>query len=265
MKFISSIEDKAKDTILLSIANLLEKNPKNNLPKIIKMSKLLVSDKLSSNMIKNFESSYNEFPDFKSYFDDFIINTDYKILKNLIVNILGNNIRSKKKSHSLLSGNSNNPHSLIINSNGNNLSSKVLNYNNIDNIVFESRKIGIFAFIINAPGIFSLNYLYDIYEKYADSLFIPITDGNNINDSICKKILNCSNVIPMLPYNNNSNILRQNRIPSLNINYIHSLFEKSKFNNDLYKLKTFSLDFNNFSKNKMIMYSLSDLIKNKNI
>ena len=35
MKFINSIGDKAKDTLLQSIAALLEKNPQSNLPKIV--------------------------------------------------------------------------------------------------------------------------------------------------------------------------------------------------------------------------------------
>lgn len=63
------------------------------------MSKLLVSDKSSCDMIKDFETSYNEVPDFKAYIDDLINNTDYKILKNFIVNILGSNISAKKKNH----------------------------------------------------------------------------------------------------------------------------------------------------------------------
>ena len=157
MKFINSIGDKAKDTLLQSIAALLEKNPQSNLPKIVKMSKLLVSDKSSCDMIKDFETSYNEVPDFKAYVDDLINNTDYKILKNFIVNILGSNISAKKKNHIFLSENSSQPRSLIINSNSKNQGLKTLNYNELDKIISESRKMGIFAFIINGSELFSLN------------------------------------------------------------------------------------------------------------
>ncbi|WP_455796752.1 hypothetical protein [Clostridium butyricum] len=140
MKFINSIGDKAKDTLLQSIAALLEKNPQSNLPKIVKMSKLLVSDKSSCDMIKDFETSYNEVPDFKAYVDNLINNTDYKILKNFIVNILGSNISAKKKNHIFLSENSSQPRSLIINSNSKNQGLKTLNYNELDKIISESRK-----------------------------------------------------------------------------------------------------------------------------
>lgn len=144
MKFINSIGDKAKDTLLQSIAALLEKNPQSNLPKIVKMSKLLVSDKSSCDMIKDFETSYNEVPDFKAYIDDLINNTDYKILKNFIVNILGSNISAKKKNHIFLSENSSQPRSLIINSNSKTQGLNTLNYNELDKIISESRKNGNF-------------------------------------------------------------------------------------------------------------------------
>lgn len=264
MKFINSIGDKAKDTLLQSIAALLEKNPQSNLPKIVKMSKLLASDKSSCDMIKNFESSYNEVPDFKAYVDDLIINTDYKILKNFIVNILGSNISSKKKNPIFLSENSSQPRSLIINSKNQGL--KTLNYNDLDKIISESRTMGIFAFIINGSELFSLNYLKNIYEKHSDSLFIPVATDNCIDDSLCKKILKCGNVIPLFPNKNScSDMLRQNGIPSFNINYIHSLFKKAKFNNDFSNLKTFSLEFNDSKPNQFITYSLLDLVKNKSI
>ncbi|BBK76966.1 hypothetical protein [Clostridium butyricum] len=266
MKFINSIGDKAKDTLLQSIAALLEKNPQSNLPKIVKMSKLLVSDKSSCDMIKDFETSYNEVPDFKAYVDDLINNTDYKILKNFIVNILGSNISAKKKNHIFLSENSSQPRSLIINSNSKNQGLKTLNYNELDKIISESRKMGIFAFIINGSELFSLNYLHNIYEKYSDSLFIPVATGNCIDDSLCKKILKCGNVIPLFPSKNScSDMLRQNGIPSFNINYIHSLFKKVKFNNDFSNLKTFSLEFNDSTQNEFTTYSLLDLVKNKSM
>ena len=65
MKFMNSLGDKARDTLLGSIAALIEKDPKSNLPKIVKLSKLLVSDKSSTEIINNFEDSYNHKKDFK--------------------------------------------------------------------------------------------------------------------------------------------------------------------------------------------------------
>lgn len=129
---------------------------------------------------------------------------------------------------------------MIINSNSKTQGLNTLNYNELDKIISESRKMGIFAFIINGSELFSLNYLHNIYEKYSDSLFIPVATGNCIDDSLCKKILKCGNVIPLFPSKNScSDMLRQNGIPSFNINYIHSLFKKVKFNNDFSNLKLF--------------------------
>lgn len=261
MKFMNSLGDKARDTLLGSIAALIEKDPKSNLPKIVKLSKLLVSDKSSIEIINNFEDSYNHKKDFKFYVDDLIANTDHKILKNFIVNILGNNLSSKDKKSKLYLKDHTQPRSLIINTKSKNIPGNILSYNDLDKIIKESRKMGIFAFIFAGCEPFSLNYLYEIYEKYSDSLFIPVTEGTSLNENSCRKILKCANVIPLLSYNNtNIDILRKNGIPSFNIKYMQSLFKECNLNDNLSHLKTFSLDFTDSSQKKLITCSLTDLV-----
>lgn len=262
MNFINSIGNKAKNTLLQSIASLLEKDPQKNLPKIMKMSKLLASDKSSVDMINSFESSYNNVSDFKSYIDDFLINTDHKILKNFIVNILGNNLNSDEKVSKSISKDLSQPRSLIINAHSNNMDGKALSYNELDKIIIDSRKIGIFTFIISGYESSSFNKLYDIYEKYKDSLFIPVTQQSNLNEISCMRMLKCGNVIPLLQYKNiNTDILRKNGIPSFDINYLQCLLKKSKFDTDFSNIKTFSLEFNELSQKKLITYSLRELLE----
>ena len=258
---MNSLGDKARDTLLQSIAALLEKNPKNNLPKIVKLSKLLASDKSSTELINNFEDSYNHIKDFKFYVDDLITNTDSKILKNFIVNILGNNLNPKDKTSKLYLKDHTQPRSLIINTKSKNIPGNILSYNDLDKIIKESRKMGIFAFIFTGCEPFSLNYLYEIYEKYSDSLFIPVTEGRFLNENSCRQILKCANVIPLLSYNNtNIDIVREDGIPCFNIKYMQNLFKECNFNDNLYQLKTFSLDFIDSSQKKLITCTLSDLV-----
>lgn len=266
MNFINSIGNKAKTTLLQSIAALLEKNPTNNVAKIIKLSKLLASDEESIQMINNFESSYNEVPDFKLYIDDLLMNTDHKIMNNLIVNILGKNIKSSNKHTHSLSQDSSIPRSLLINAHTDCLNRKPLTCNALDTIIKESRKIGVFTFIIYGCDQQTLNHLYDVYKKHSDSLFVPIAEEYVLNESSCHKILECANVIPLFENKNiNTDLLRRNGIPSFNITYLQDLLKKSKFNNDFSHLKTFSLEFNGLYQQKLMTYSIFDLIKTNNI
>lgn len=266
MNFINSIGNKAKTTLLQSIASLLEKDPQNNVAKIIKLSKLLASDKESIQMINSFESSYNEIPDFKLYIDDLLTTTDHKIMNNFIVNILGNNLNHNDKHSRSPAKKSSAPRSLVINAHSDCLTNKTLSSNDFDKIIAESRKMGVFTFIIYGCDSKALNYLYDVYKKYSDSLFIPVSEECILNENSCHKILECGNVIPLFQQKNiNTDLLRKNGIPSFNINYLQNLFKKSKFNNNLSGLKTFSLEFNGISQKKLMTYSISDLIKTNNI
>lgn len=260
MNFINSIGNKAKTTLLQSIAALLEKDPQNNVMKIIKLSKLLASDKESIQMINSFESSYNEVPDFKLYIDDLLSTTDHKIMTNFIVNILGNNLNNK---HSRSPAEETSmPRSLVINAHSHCLNNKTLNCSDLDKIIEESRKIGVFTFIIYGCESKALNYLYDVYKKYSDSLFIPVSQECMLNEKSCHKILECGNVIPLFQHKNiNTDLLRKNGIPSFNINYLQNLLKKSKFNNNFSVLKTFSLEFNGVSQKRLMTYSILDLIK----
>lgn len=258
MNFMNSINNKAKDTLLQSIAALLDKDPKKNLPKIIKLSKLLASDKSSTDLINNFELSYNDIPEFKTYVDDFLLTTDYRILKNFIVNILGTNLNYHGKNSNSISK----PHSLIINVKFDNNHDKLLSYNELDQIISDSKKIGVFTFIISGYEPSTFNKLYDIYEKYEDCLFIPVTKENNINEISCMKILKCRNVIPLLQYKNiNTDILRKNGIPSFDKSFLQNLLKKLKLDRNLSNIQTFSLEFNDLSQKKLIPYSLLDLLK----
>lgn len=258
MKFISSLEDKTKHTLLKSIASLLEKNPQGNLPKIIKLSKLLTTDPSSIDMINSFEISYNHIPDFKQYIDDLIENTDYRIINNLVVNILGSNLSYKNK-YSNITAHS--PHSLIIHCDTFKYNNSSLNYMNINEIISESRKLGVFTFIITGINTLSSDLLYNIYEKYSNSIFIPIADKSNITENMCQEIIKCGNIFPMFQHkSDNINILKENGIPVFNMTNIQKLLSKVDCGNNFSNLKTFSLEFNKFSLNKLKTCSLSDLI-----
>lgn len=258
MNFISSLGDKTKNTLLKSIASLLEKNPQENLTKIIKLSKLLAVDQSSIEKIDSFEASYNNIPDFKNYVDDMIEHTDHKIMKNFVVNILGSNLSHKKKYSSVTAQS---PRSLMIDCDVFKSNNSSLNFTKLDKIISESRKIGVFTFIITGVSPLSSDFLYKIYEKYSDSLFIPVADKNNVTHNVCQKIIECGNIFPMFQHNStNINILKNNGIPVFNMPHIQKLLSKVDYGTELSHLKTFSLEFNEFSINKLKTCSLSDLI-----
>lgn len=262
MNFISSLGDKTKNALLKSIASLLEKNPQENLAKIIKLSKLLAVDQSSIEKIDSFQALYSTIPDFKNYVDDMIEHTDHKIMKNFVVNILGRNLSHKKKYSNVTSYS---PRSLMIDCDIFKSNNSSLNFVKADKIISESREIGVFTFIITGISPLSSDFLYRICEKYNDSLFIPIADKNNITDKICRKIIECGNIFPLFQHNcADIDILKNNGIPVFNMPYIQKLLRKVDYDTGLSHLKTFSLEFNEFSINKLKTYSLSDLIS-KNV
>ncbi len=262
MNFVNSITDRTKNALLKSIASLLEKNPQTNLPKVLKISKLLASDKTIIEMIDNFELSYNEIPELKSYVDDFLMNIDSSILKNFFINILGNNITKNENNHH----NSKTDyilHSLLLDKKTLNSDSKDFTYDELDKIIYVSKKAGIFTFIISNYEDYSFSFLYKIFKKYNSCLFIPFINPKNITENSCVKILKCRNVLPLFAYETRDlNILRKNKIPGINIIYLQYLFKKTNFNNDFFNLKAFFLDFNNnLVLKKLTADSLTHLFK----
>ena len=67
----------------------------------------------------------------------------------------------------------------------------------VDRIIGEARKLGIYYFIILGGEPFINDYMLDIYKKYSDCMFTPFSNGTLFDDKLADKIKQLGNVIPM--------------------------------------------------------------------
>ncbi|OAA86668.1 radical SAM protein [Clostridium ljungdahlii] len=67
----------------------------------------------------------------------------------------------------------------------------------VDRIIGEARKLGIYYFIILGGEPFINDYMLDIYKKYNDCMFTPFSNGTLFDEKLADKIKQLGNVIPM--------------------------------------------------------------------
>ncbi|AZV55271.1 radical SAM protein [Clostridium sp. AWRP] len=67
----------------------------------------------------------------------------------------------------------------------------------VDRIIGEARKLGIYYFIILGGEPFINDYMLDIYKKYNDCIFTPFSNGTLFDEKLADKIKKLGNVIPM--------------------------------------------------------------------
>lgn len=67
----------------------------------------------------------------------------------------------------------------------------------VDRIIGEARKLGIYYFIILGGEPFINDYMLDIYKKYNDCIFTPFSNGTLFDEKLADKIKQLGNVIPM--------------------------------------------------------------------
>lgn len=207
MKIKMSFEDKAKKALVNSICLLLEKNPENNIPKIFKLSKALTKDDTTKKILRDIEKSYEEIPSVKKFFDNSLLNINPEIKRTIFMNLIGNKPSNKSPKKYL-------PLSMILSpDNLCNLSclnctlskntKEVLNFNDIDKMINNIHNLGINVVILLGGEPFLIDFIYNIYEKYNDIIFTPVTNGTLFTEITINKLLKLGNVIPIITLSNN--------------------------------------------------------------
>ena len=207
MKIKMSFEDKAKKALVNSICLLLEKNPENNIPKIFKLSKALTKDDTTKKILRDIEKSYEEIPSVKKFFDNSLLNINPEIKRTIFMNLIGNKQLNKSQKKYL-------PLSMILSpDNLCNLSclnctlskntKEVLKFNDFDKMINNIHNLGINVVILFGGEPFLIDFIYNIYEKYNDIIFTPVTNGTLFTEITTNKLLKLGNVIPIITLSNN--------------------------------------------------------------
>lgn len=212
MKVTERLKKAAKDTLVKTGVELLEKNPEKNIDKLFDLVKKTVyRDKESLEKVQQVQGYYNN----DATTHDFIINmvktTDKKCMQKFFSNFLANAvwygtpIREKLLEEKDIKI----PLVILISPSmrcnlkctgcyaANYSKEDDIPYEEVDRIIKEARELGVYYFIILGGEPFFNEYMLDIYEKYNDCIFTPFTNGTLFDEKLSNRVRELGNVIPM--------------------------------------------------------------------
>ncbi|GIM29639.1 radical SAM protein [Clostridium polyendosporum] len=212
MKIIESMHKNIKKAVVATIYEVIEHNPEKNINRIFSLARMLAKDDDSKKSIEEIEKYYNEVPSIKQFLQEVLTNTNKAFMKKLFENFFINAIwdGTLKRKKWLEKEDTKIPFVLLISPSIKcNLryigcyevdydKSKELSYEDIDKVVGQARDLGIYFIMVLGAEPFSVNYMWEIYEKYSDIEFMTFTNGTLITKEVADKIVKLGNIIPML-------------------------------------------------------------------
>lgn len=305
MNLKEAIETKARLTLIKSVCNLLEKNPDKNIPKIFKAAQSFAKDNSSKEKILQFQKAYSTNPSIKTFIDNSLTSINSASLKKLFTIGINNALwlTSDKRKELISNDNLKIPYTLFINPSAKcnlncckyscNKNPSTLKPEEIDKILMEAKKLGISYISIIGGEPFMLDYMYDLYKKHDDMIFIVFTNGTLFDSKSVETLSFLGNVIPIISLSdfnektdshmglkiydiimNGMDLLKENQIPfgvysvlsnenykdAISDNFIDILINKgSKFS--LYFSPSYLNEYN--FKLKPLTESQKDLVSNK--
>lgn len=212
MGIIDNIEKKAKQTVLKTAFDLIDKNPEKNIDKFIDLIKKNMKDEEQLQKFEEFETIFMETDSMKLYVEDILKNSHKNCMKKIIYNFIGNQIwfgSSKREKLGDKIGRKL-PFTLMITPSmrcnlrcqgcetANYSKKDDLPYEDMEKIIKEARDLGIYYIVILGGESFFNDYLMDLYNKYSDMMFMPLTNGTLFNDKVVDRIANMGNVFPVI-------------------------------------------------------------------
>ncbi|WP_315076781.1 Fe-S oxidoreductase [uncultured Clostridium sp.] len=188
MNFSEYMKNSTKNIVISKVCSLLEKNPSKNMDKLFNLSINLIKDNENKKKIKNAYTYYNDTPLVKSFVENILLNINPNFLKKFTINFF--NYVFDNKNHSYF------PFFVM------NLSPKdkcnEITYSDVDTILNKVKENKIYYVFIIGKEPFSIDFLYNIYKKYSDIVFIPLTNGELLTPIICNRLYSSCNVIPII-------------------------------------------------------------------
>ncbi|NFI96053.1 Fe-S oxidoreductase [Clostridium botulinum] len=188
MSFSEYMKNSTKNIVISKVCSLLEKNPSKNMDKLFNLSIKLIKDNENKKKIKNAYTYYNDTPLVKNFIENILSNLNSNFLKKFTINffdyVFDNNAHSSF------------PFFVINLSPENNINH--LTYSDVDTILTKVKENKIYYVFIIGKEPFSMDFLFNIYKKYPNILFIPFTNGEMFSPIICNRLYSTCNVIPII-------------------------------------------------------------------
>lgn len=211
MKVVENFEKYAKETVVKSVFEIIDKNPEKNVDKIFSLIKALAKDDDSKEGIENVQSYYRDIPSVNEYVNDILKNTNKNCLKKFFTNFLANAIWSgvPKRAKWLEKEDTKVPFVLLISPSmrcnkrcvgcyaAEYDKTSGLSYEEVDRIVGQAHDLGIHFIIVLGGEPFFVDFMWKIYEKYSDIQFVPFTNGTLFTDEVADNMARLGNVMPM--------------------------------------------------------------------
>jgi len=212
MNVIEKVEKSAKDTLVKTGVELLNKNPEKNLDKLFKLVKKTIRrDEDNLKRVDDIQGYYNNNKSIHEYVQGILKTTNKNCIEKLFTNFFANTVwyGMPKREKIYNEKDIKVPFTILISPSmrcnlrctGCYASSYSheddIPYEEVDRIVKEARDLGIYYIIVLGGEPFFNEYMLKIYEKYSDVMFVPFTNGTLFDDNLANKIAKLGNIIPM--------------------------------------------------------------------
>lgn len=188
MNFSDHIKNSTKNIIISKICSLLEKNPSKNMDKLFNLSMKIIKDNNHKLKIQKVYDYYNDNPLVKNLIENFLLNLNPNFLKKFTTNFLSSVLNN--------STNTKFPFFIINLSSENNLSN--ITYNEMDLILNKIKEKNILYVFIIGKEPFTVDFLFKLYKKYCNIIFILFTNGEIFTPKICNTLSTLNNVITLI-------------------------------------------------------------------
>lgn len=211
MNIVEKAEKRTKEVFIKKILALLEKDPENNVQKIMDIIKHTITGEEDQKMIDTVCELYNENEAVHKLVTNILMTTDKKCLNKFFVNFFSNatwfggKIRERylQKEDTMI------PFTILISPSmrctlkcAGCYAAKYSKKDDIpleelDRIITEAKALGVYYIIVLGGEPFINSYMLDLYEKHSDVMFTPFTNGQLITEEVADRLKSLGNVIPM--------------------------------------------------------------------
>ncbi|WP_368489504.1 radical SAM protein [Clostridium sp. BJN0013] len=212
MKTTEILEKTAKDALVKTGIELLNRNPEENIDRLFTLiKKAIKKDEDNLTKIQKVEELYKTNPTVHELVINIIKDSNKKCKNKFFANFFGNAVwygMPKRKKFFNEKG-TKIPFTILISPSMRcNLRCKgcyASSYSKkddipekeVDRIIKEARTLGIYFFVILGGEPFINDYMLNIYKKYNDCMFVPFSNGTLFNEKLADKIKELGNVLPM--------------------------------------------------------------------
>lgn len=209
-----SIKDRVTIAMVDQALNYLDKDPHENLPKLLNMVEKFDLNHALSKQIKNVrEGLYGENDNWRKLVDSIYQDVDSEIIKTLFKNavlnsvVLSRNLKEEVKSKY----DCNVPWAILLDPTsacnlsctgcwaseyGNKLN---LSFDEIDSIITQGKEIGIFMYIYTGgEPLVRKNDIIELCKKHNDCVFLAFTNATLIDEEFAKQIREVKNFVPAI-------------------------------------------------------------------